>query len=423
MRRFSFPIYSLSSSTSTSFLFTRSSSSAAAWFVTANRLQTSSSENGSTTSQPVKASTQSSSPTKTSRRRPPNLPHHQPLEQQQQQQQPVVITTNESSSSPSSSATATATSSTSLHLAAVRKGPKAKRSPSPVSTSSSSSLPPEAAHPRARQSVLQEVEEQQQKQKQERKRSPDSVASPLSAPSQLTETLQTPSQQHQMAVPIRTTMSAALAEKKEHDKKMLAKGTEVMSSLPTIVKVFEQMDPDTRRYIVVAAASEEWFGTPEVKSKLKEADQMADQRICATDYEQWIAMSMRKRLEQIPRPHFWTLVAVFGAPFFAMGCLDNCLFCLAGDVFDHLLWNYFGVTGMVCAGLAGIVSGTVGLQVHGVAVRLISRTVKMPETTKAQKHSASYKTAKHWGGVFGLVLGLTAGCTPLLLLSGGSRKE
>lgn len=215
----------------------------------------------------------------------------------------------------------------------------------------------------------------------------------------------------------RRTMSAALAEKKEHDKKILAIGTEMMSDLAATTRAFDSMNPDTRRYIVVAAASEEWFGTPEVKSKLKEADALSDHRICATDYEQWIAMSMRKRLEQIPRPHFWTLVAFFGAPFFAMGFLDNCVFIFAGDIFDQILWKSFGVSGMICAGLGGIVAGTFGLQVHGVAVRLISRNVKMPETSTAQRGSRAYKTAKHWGGLLGLAIGLSFGTMPLLFLN------
>jgi hypothetical protein len=271
-----------------------------------------------------------------------------------------------------------------------KKGPKAKRSVSPAPK-------------------IEIVDNQKQQQQ----------SSSSSTPSTSTDQHVTASYQElarlQNSIPIKK-MSAALAEKKEHDKVLIAKGTEMLSNLPTIVKVFEKLNPDARRYIVVAAASEEWFGTPEVKTKLKEADALSDQRICATDYEQWIATSMRKRMESIPRSHFWLLVAFFGAPFCAMGFLDNCVFIFAGDAFDKLLFDKFGVTGMLCAGLAGVVSGMVGLQVHGMAARVISRTMQMPDTTKAQRMSRSFKTAKHWGGVLGLVAGLSLGVLPGLFL-------
>ena len=214
----------------------------------------------------------------------------------------------------------------------------------------------------------------------------------------------------------RTTMSTALAQRREHARRLIETASELFSSLSLASKAFEQMQPDARRHMVVAAASEEWFGKLNVKTKLREADAGDDTRICAHDYNVWMAQSMRQRMERIPRGHFWTLVAFFAAPFFAMGFLDNCVFIVAGDVFDSLLWTHFGLTGMYCAGLAGVVSGTFGLQVHGVARRVIMATVQMPETTSAQRNSKWYSMAKRLGGVMGLCSGLAFGMAPLLWL-------
>ncbi|CAD2217086.1 Transmembrane protein 65, putative [Angomonas deanei] len=112
------------------------------------------------------------------------------------------------------------------------------------------------------------------------------------------------------------------------------------------------------------------------------------------------------------------------APFFAFGLLDNTTFVIAGDQFDSLLQTKFNFNNaMVAAGFGGVMSGVIGIQVHGLAERWTRKLAPEIELTPNQRRSPKYFQAVRRGNTFGMMVGLTCGLLPLLFINAHKEEE
>ncbi|KAH9584249.1 Transmembrane protein 65 [Trypanosoma melophagium] len=103
-------------------------------------------------------------------------------------------------------------------------------------------------------------------------------------------------------------------------------------------------------------------------------------------------------------------------PFMAFGFIDNVIFVTVGNTIDQCVARTFGLSTMAAAALGGVVSGTAGIQLHGLAERL----AQAPPLTTGERQSPAYHSARRMGSTVGLMLGLLLGMTPLLFLSTSS---
>jgi hypothetical protein len=170
--------------------------------------------------------------------------------------------------------------------------------------------------------------------------------------------------------------------------------------------------------MLVAAAAEEWYGPKAVGRQLERADRDHDARISEDDYRQWVRKVFWKR-GGLSKREFLLTAATTAVPFVAFGFLDNGVMILSGDIIDRAVGETLKLSSMAAAGLGGIVSGTMGIQVHGVAERAVHALgFQAPVLTAAQRRHPSFLRATHLGGTVGIFLGLSFGMLPLLLLRG-----
>lgn len=141
----------------------------------------------------------------------------------------------------------------------------------------------------------------------------------------------------------------------------------------------------------------------------------------------------------------WRAILLLGltsaAPFVAFGFLDNFFMIVTGGAMESLFLHHpsFDAAGdsllhddsdittithkqqLLAAGLGGVCSGVIGIQVHGLAGRLVTQLLRgggKGNTGKVHRHSPALgseatQRIRHVGGTFGICLGLLLGMTPL----------
>lgn len=237
---------------------------------------------------------------------------------------------------------------------------------------------------------------------------------------------------------------------------------------------------DSLRLLLVVATAQEYFGQDAVEAQLRAVDKDQDDNISSQDYNAWMETAVRERAAMrfvmpctAAKAHdtttnntttttttttstatssttattnttatttttatnttttstrdlgyiswdLWYRLALSAAlPFMAFGVLDNAIFVTVGDVIDKTFAETFNLSTMAAAALGGVASGTIGIQIHGLAVRITqkSRLAQAPKLTSAQYASASCGSATRVGSTLGMMAGLFLGMAPLLLLS------
>jgi len=184
-------------------------------------------------------------------------------------------------------------------------------------------------------------------------------------------------------------------------------------------QVIKLLSPNARRHFLVTASSTEWFGQDQIRNELNRADADRDATISSSDYNRWIEDAVSKQ-NPIPLRTLCLVALQVGLPFVAFGFLDNSTMILSGDLIDEFFGDRFRLSLMGAAALGGVVSGTFGIQVHGLAERFVARLtwVPKPALRPAQWKAASVLRAAHIGGTVGIVVGLCLGMLPLLFIGG-----
>lgn len=170
-----------------------------------------------------------------------------------------------------------------------------------------------------------------------------------------------------------------------------------------------------------------------MRREMQEAHPIPSYPLTKDAYTEWIrgtvqtvkdpsSMLLQKRSREIVPFKVLLKVAIqTGLPFMAFGTLDNSMLILAGDMLDNLVGADLNLSAMGAAALGGIVSGVVGIQIHGLAERAVTKYGPPPPALKpSQWRSERVQSAIHWGGTLGLVCGLLCGMFPLLLISDSS---
>eukprot|EP00760_Papus_ankaliazontas_P033182 PhM_4_TR6221/c0_g1_i1/m.74797 len=202
------------------------------------------------------------------------------------------------------------------------------------------------------------------------------------------------------------------------------------SSPEAVVKVLDRLEPATRRRLIVAGGALEWFGKEDVEKELKDADQDRDAHISPHEFNKWFKDAVQREngednsVPPIPMKILILIAIQTGIPFIGFGFLDNCLMLVAGEMIDSTLGFYLNTSVMASAAMGNVVSGTVGMQVHGIMDRFFSRLgFGVPPLTVEQLQLRSVFLAGHFGGTFGIALGLTLGMLPLMLLPDSEEKQ
>ena len=187
-------------------------------------------------------------------------------------------------------------------------------------------------------------------------------------------------------------------------------------------QVLVRMTPNTRRHLLVVAAAKEWYGSDQVRQQLVAADTDHDKKISSADFDKWVEGALISKA----KINFKTLMLVSlhaALPFIAFGFLDNCTMILAGDAIDDLFGGPLGLSVMGAAALGGVVSGGLGIQIHGLAERGVQklRFLPRPNVHPMLRLHRSYFRADHIGGTLGIFIGLMLGMTPLLFVETKAR--
>ncbi|RNF26834.1 uncharacterized protein Tco025E_00916 [Trypanosoma conorhini] len=225
-------------------------------------------------------------------------------------------------------------------------------------------------------------------------------------------------------------------------------------------RLLSLLSGDALRTLLVIGTTQEYFGQDAVEAQLRAVDKDQDDNISSQEYDAWVNTAVRERAAKRCDPPpaaakaqdattsavhtavttaatttkaaagyiswgLWHRIALSAAiPFMAFGMLDNTIFVTVGDAIDKRCAEAFGLSTMAAAALGGVVSGTAGIQMHGLAERLSHRSVlaQPPTLTHAQRASASSGNAAWVGSTVGMMVGLLFGMAPLLLLSSTSAS-
>eukprot|EP00759_Apiculatamorpha_spiralis_P027934 PhF_6_TR30568/c0_g1_i2/m.44919 len=209
-----------------------------------------------------------------------------------------------------------------------------------------------------------------------------------------------------------------------------------------VIKLLDRLEPSTRRKLIVAGGAMEWFGSADVEKELVNADQDRDHHISPKEFNKWFKSALgRKGNEQqaeatpsattassptlsVPMRTLLRVAFSAGMPFVGFGFLDNSLMLLAGDFIDSTVGFYFHCSVMASAAMGNVVSGAIGMQVHGVLDRLFQLIgFGMPRLSHDEMELRSVFLAGHIGGTCGIALGLTLGMLPLLFLPDPEEKK
>ena len=185
-----------------------------------------------------------------------------------------------------------------------------------------------------------------------------------------------------------------------------------------VFRVVERLSPQQRRYMLVVATTNEYLGPKSVDRQLLEADCDKDNVISCADYDNWIWKVVSGGRPQIPPLRVLLSIGFRAAlPFVAFGFLDNSMLVLSGDAIGLTIGQAFGLSAMTAAALGGLVSGTFGIQVHGIVANVLARRVRKEDhvVDTPQRHPYLFH-ATHIGGSVGLCVGLALGMLPLLFI-------
>jgi hypothetical protein len=203
--------------------------------------------------------------------------------------------------------------------------------------------------------------------------------------------------------------------------------------------VVSQMQPSARRRLVVAGGALEWFGKEHVAREVAAADSDKDHVISPKDFDHWFANALKRKdgaeaatagafnasddvpkgrvIGPVPLAALFVIALEAGLPFVGFGFLDNATMILAGDFIDRSLGFYLGCSMMASAAMGNVVSGVMGMQVHGLVEKAVQRLgLKMPVLTEEQQKGRRVFLAGHLGGTIGIMLGLTLGMLPLFFI-------
>jgi len=222
-----------------------------------------------------------------------------------------------------------------------------------------------------------------------------------------------------------------------------------MENDPELIKsVVNNMPPEARRRLVVTGAAYEWFGADSVASEMKKADANMDRDICPKDFDKWFEEALRRKTAtadtaeasatpgscsatsssfpdgKIPFRALALVALEAGLPFVGFGFLDNATMILAGDAIDRSVGFYLNCSVMASAAMGNIVSGCMGMQVHGFVEKLIQKcNLPVPHLTDDERRSQPVFIAGHVGGTLGIALGLTIGLIPLYFIADEDEKN
>lgn len=201
--------------------------------------------------------------------------------------------------------------------------------------------------------------------------------------------------------------------------------------------VVSQMQPSARRRLVVAGGTLEWFGKEHVAREVAAADSDKDHVISPKDFDHWFANALKRKdgkegtaaeaaaapgsgasaSGRVPLAALCIIALEAGLPFVGFGFLDNATMIVAGDFIDGSVGFYLGCSVMASAAMGNVVSGVMGMQVHGMVEKAVQRLgLKMPILTEEQQKGRRVFLAGHLGGTLGIMLGLTLGMLPLLFI-------
>ncbi|GET93795.1 hypothetical protein, conserved [Leishmania tarentolae] len=256
-----------------------------------------------------------------------------------------------------------------------------------------------------------------------------------------------------------TTASASGASSSLLTEDELQRIAQLIENDPRILlEVIANLDPHSRRRLVVAGGAMEWFGTESAAQEVEKADEDKDRQISPKDFDHWFESALKRRQEEqkkrategkqvtnlesgtsaaantaspaapvskaVPLAALFMIAAEAGLPFVGFGFLDNSTMILAGDVIDGSLGCYLNCSVLASAAMGNICSGMLGMQVHGLIDKAMQKlNFNTPVLTEEQLKDRRVFLAGHLGGTFGIMLGLILGMVPLLFLDGDTNEK
>ena len=207
---------------------------------------------------------------------------------------------------------------------------------------------------------------------------------------------------------------------------------ETLATNPQMLqRVVEVMSPESRRRLVIQGGAYEWFGKDSMQREVAAADDDKDFQISPKDFDKWFEGALKRKTvgekfadapsgSLAERVSFGALVLIAieaGLPFVGFGFLDNATMILAGDAIDKTIGLWIHCSVMASAAMGNVVSGVMGMQVHGFIEKLVHRlNLPMPVLSEEQRQSNRVFFAGHIGGTLGIAIGLSLGMVPLLLI-------
>jgi len=232
---------------------------------------------------------------------------------------------------------------------------------------------------------------------------------------------------HPCSTQLRWSSSSSLATTPKNEKENLLFAIEqIAKSIKThpesVNVLLDRMDRDARQTLATEFIKHlELDEVEDVEKEFRHADVGRDGFLSQKEFELWLLESFRRKrgtsMNELPISLLVKIAIVSGVPFVGFGFLDNAVMLLAGDLIDHTVGFYLHTSVMASAAMGGVVSGTVGMQVHGVLDRGFAQFgFEMPHLTVEQQKLRSVFLAGHLGGTLGIAFGLTLGMLPLLFL-------
>lgn len=201
------------------------------------------------------------------------------------------------------------------------------------------------------------------------------------------------------------------------------------------------MQAHHRRRLVIAGGAMEWFGKESVAQEIASADSDNDRVISPKDFDNWFAQALSRNKPRaegaatenhaaaaaaaaaIPFSALVFIAVEAGLPFVGFGFLDNATMILAGDLIDQSLGFYLNCSVMASAAMGNVVSGMLGMQVHGFVEKAVQRlNLPVPVLTEEQRRGRRVFFAGHLGGTIGIMIGLSLGMLPLMFIQSDTEK-
>lgn len=258
-----------------------------------------------------------------------------------------------------------------------------------------------------------------------------------------------------------TSAAEALLSKQEIEKVAWL----VESDPRILMEVIANLEPQTRRQLIIAGGAMEWFGKESAAVEIEKADADKDRVISPKDFDHWLENALKRRQEELrkrsapaaaeaaaegstsasagvaaegqehvaadassqsklPLSTLCFVALEAALPFVGFGFLDNATMILAGDAIDGTLGFYLNCSVLASAAMGNVCSGLLGMQVHGLIDKLVQKlNVGTPVLTEEQMRSRPVFFAGHIGGTLGIMVGLTLGMLPLLFIGGDNNEK